>query len=241
MHHVWKSDLDWDTPLWRYFKTQRFVELLQSSTIYFPSARQFEDRFEGAVAIQSPDFEADPRYAEMEYMEHSFEELTRLTKISCWHRADFECDSMWKLYAGLGKSVAIRTSLKKLSESLDPFHIDAEHGAEDLWGGAVQYKDLTRVRLNPGMLERFFYKHRAFEWEHEFRLAISVRLAEEYGVQVPNDGVQVGIQCAAMVERVILGPSLSPEDHEIISDAANTAGIADRLETSTLLFRPRYI
>lgn len=241
MRHVWKTDLDLDVSLWRYFKTQRFIQLLESSTIYFAAAHQFEDPFEGAVAVQSPEYKVDLRYAEMEHAERAFKELTRLTKINCWHRADFESDAMWKLYAGFSKGVAVQTTLKKLSESLEPFRLAENYGDEVLWGGNVEYEDLTQVRLKTSMLERFFYKHQAFAWEREFRLAISVRMAEEYGVKVPRDGVSVGIQCAAMIGRVILGPSLTAEDQQAISDAATTAGIDDRVETSTLLFNPRYV
>lgn len=35
-------------PLWRYFKTERFLELLRNSSLYFSSARRFEDPFEEA-------------------------------------------------------------------------------------------------------------------------------------------------------------------------------------------------
>lgn len=241
MHHVWENEPDWDTPLWRYFKTQRFIELLESSTIYFAAAHQFEDRFEGCVAVQSPEYKLDPRYADMEFMERAFQELTRLTKINCWHRTDFESDAMWKLYADDKKGVAVQTSLKKLTASLQPFRLANHYGVENLWGGDIHYLDLTQVRLSPGMTERFFYKHQAFAWEREFRLAISLRMAEEFGVKVPDDGIKVGIDYVAMIDRVILGPSLGDEENQRISDAAATAGIADRLEVSTLLFNPRYI
>ena len=45
------ESIDMAEPLWRYFKTERFLELLRNSSLYFSSARQFEDPFEGAVAV----------------------------------------------------------------------------------------------------------------------------------------------------------------------------------------------
>jgi putative SOS response-associated peptidase YedK len=57
----------------------------------------------------------------------------------------------------------------------------------DAKAGPVEYVDLTQIRMKgAAMLDRFFYKHRAFEWEREFRLAISLRAAEEFGLRSPS-------------------------------------------------------
>lgn len=88
MRIIGNQELDMNEPLWRYFKTERFLELLQSSHLYFASARQFADPFEGAVAVLPAGIQVDPRYTEIEHDERAFEELRRLTKVSCWHRAN---------------------------------------------------------------------------------------------------------------------------------------------------------
>ena len=99
MRSVWvDEEVPPDEPLWRYFRAERFVGALQSRALRFPSARQFEDPFEGAVAVLPHDWPIDPRYGELDHGDQAFEELRRLTKISCWHRADYESDAMWKLY-----------------------------------------------------------------------------------------------------------------------------------------------
>lgn len=172
---VWEEDISPHEPLWRYFNTERFLALLDSSTLHFASARQFEDRFEGAVAVQAADFPIDSRFSESDHFEWAFEELRRLTKLSCWHRADYESDAMWKLYASLGKGVAIRTTAERLGTALRPFRMAPEYSEEKPVWGYVRYVDLLRERLNTStsMLERFFYKHLAFAWESEFRVAIS--------------------------------------------------------------------
>ena len=61
------QELDTTEPLWRYFKTERFLQLLESSHLYFAAARQFEDPFEDAVAVLPPGFPVDPRYAGLCY------------------------------------------------------------------------------------------------------------------------------------------------------------------------------
>jgi hypothetical protein len=71
----------------------------------FCIANKFADPFEGAVAVQTGEFPVDPRYAEMERSEKAFFKLKRLTKLNCWHRAEYESDAMWRLYSGERKGV----------------------------------------------------------------------------------------------------------------------------------------
>jgi hypothetical protein len=234
------QQLDMNEPLWRYFKTERFLELLQSSQLYFSSARQFKDRFEGAVAVISAGFPVDPRYAEIDHHERAFEQLRRLTKISCWHRANYESDAMWQLYAALRKGVAIRTTPDRIRAAARPFRLKPEYGHEDLWAGNVNYVDLLRERLRVNMPERFWYKHMAFSWEKEFRLAISVRMAEEFGVQVPEHGVSVDFDISQLIDRIYLGPSLAEGDIAAIRGAARAHGLEERIRVTSMLGTPRY-
>jgi hypothetical protein len=237
---IGNQELDMNEPLWRYFKTERFLELLQSSHLYFASARQFADPFEGAVAVLPAGFPIDPRYAEIEHDERAFEELRRLTKVSCWHRANYESDAMWQLYAGERKGVAIRTTPSRISAAAKLFRLKPEYAHEELWAGNVNYVDLLKERLRINMLERFWYKHMAFSWENEFRLAISARMAEEFGVVVPEHGVNVEFDIPQLIERIYLGPSLSELDIAVIRSAAKSHDLKHRIRITSMLDTPRY-
>jgi Protein of unknown function (DUF2971) len=237
---IGNQELDMDEPLWRYFKTERFVELFQSSHLYFAAAREFGDPFEGAVAVLPPGFPIDPRYVDLEVDEEAFEELRRLTKVCCWHRAAYESEAMWQLYAGSHKGVAIRTNVERIRSAAKPFRLKPEYGCEALWAGNVNYVDLLKERLRVSMMDRFWYKHMAFSWEREFRLAVSVRTAEEFGVQVPDFGVRVEFDVPMLVDRIYLGSSLSKEDVAAIRGAARQHGIEDRIWVTSMLGTPRY-
>jgi hypothetical protein len=216
--------VDENEPLWRYFKTERFIELLSSSKLYFASATQFQDPFEGATAVLPHGAYIDPRYPlDGDLGEHAFEQLRRLTKISCWHRASYESDAMWQLYAGAWKGVAIRTTSGRLSASASTFRLEPQHQGEDLWGGNVRYVDLLSERLNVNMLGRFWHKHMAFAWEREFRLGISLRFAEEFGVPVPEQGILVPFNL-----------------DQLIRSAVEQAGLGGRVKVSSMLGTPRY-
>lgn len=240
MRIIGSQEIDPTEPLWRYFKTERFLELLESSHLYFAAARQFEDPFEGAVAVLPPGFPVDPRYAELESSERAFEELRRLTKVSCWHRASYESDAMWQLYAGSRKGVAVRTTADRIRAAAKPFRLKPEYGHVDLWAGNVNYVDLLKERLRVSMMDRFWYKHMAFSWEREFRLAVSVRMAEEFGVQVPEHGVKVEFDISQLIDRIYLGPSLSEGDVSAIRSAAEGHNLQDRVRVTSMLGTPRY-
>ncbi len=240
MRIIGNQSLNMEEPLWRYFKTERCLEVLNSGHLYFAAAHQFEDPFEGAVAVLPPGFPVDPRYAEPEHSERAFEQLRRLTKVSCWHRASYESDAMWQLYAGSRKGVAIRTNANRLRAAVMPFRLKPEYGHEDVWAGNVNYVDLLKERLRVSMIDRFWFKHMAFAWECEFRMAVSVRSAEEFGVQVPEHGVHVEFDIAQVVDRIYLGPLLSEDDVNAIREAARQHGLEDRIRVTSMLGTPRY-
>ncbi|MBA4388880.1 MAG: DUF2971 domain-containing protein [Verrucomicrobia bacterium] len=227
--------------IWRYMRVGRFEQLLKEKSLRFASANQFEDPFEGAVAVLPYDLPVDPRYTVKDSSETAFAELKRLTKLSCWHIADHESTAMWKLYSDLGKGVAITSTPNKLARALTPFRLKPEYGVEELWGGNVVYVDLLRTRLSVGMLERFYFKHSAYSWEQEFRLAISVRVAEEHGVSVPEDGISVGAAVSDLIEEIHIGPTIEKSVRERIITTCRESGLDDRARVTSLLGTPKYI
>jgi hypothetical protein len=238
---IWKEDFNWSEQLWRYFKVQRFGWLLENAILYFAAATQFADRFEGAAAVLPPDFQVDPRYVEREEMDEINFHFKRLYKINCWHRADYESDAMWHLYAEQRKGLAVCSTPERLRSAIQPFRLRPNCGTEDLWAGPVKYEDLLKVRVRSLKNERYFLKHRAFEWEREFRLLISLMEADEftYGI-VPERGIEVGVDLDALIERIMIGPELSIADTEIVVELTRKAGLGGRICKSSLLGEPRF-
>lgn len=240
MRIVSETDHQPDQTVWRYMPLSRFLEMLETSNLHFASPNQFEDPFEGAVAVQPFGFPVDRRYSEMDLVESAFAELRRLTKVCCWHIEDYESDAMWKLYSESGKGVAIVSTPERMDRSLSPYRIRPECGAETLWGGKVTYVDLIKSRLRVGDIERFYHKHRAFSWEREFRCAICLRMAEEFGVEVPEKGIFVQADMRELIQEVQIGPSLRPEDSDYVTQACESHRLGDRVHASSLLGRPRF-
>lgn len=241
MREIWEEGIDWSEPLWRYFKVPRFAWTLANAKLYFAASTQFTDRFEGAAAVLPPDFPVDPRYREPDIMEQIGIRFRRHYKIHCWHRADYESNAMWHLYAEQSKGMAICSTPDRMRAAIKPFHLHPSFAEEDLWIGPVKYVDFLKVRLRPTGMERYFHKHRAFEWEREFRLLISLMQAAEltYGV-VQDGGIEVNVDLDVLIERVIIGPELSKDDMETVIEQTKKVGLGDRICKSSLLGEPRF-
>jgi hypothetical protein len=137
-----------DVTIWRYMTIDRFRQLLDGS-LYFASANQFDDKFEGAIT--------DAEVARRSYRHSSsgtesntdlewylasvssaFEELRRLTKISCWHAREHENIAMWERYLPSQEAgVAIRSSVGRLKRSLREFRLAPQYGEEKIYIGQI--------------------------------------------------------------------------------------------------------
>jgi hypothetical protein len=73
--------------------------------------------------------------------------------------------------------------------------------------GAVRYIHFERERmLDRSASGRFFHKDVSFSYERELRAVISVRSAEEFGVDVPEKGVRVPVDLKQVIDSVRMSP-----------------------------------
>ncbi len=243
MHNVWREEnTNITASIWKYFKLDRLINSLSSRQIYFPAASQFEDPFEGATMVMKKNImDIDERLHEDDLgANNAFRELCRLTKINCWHISEYESYLMWAYYAQNCKGVAIKTTIERLLNSLYAFRLQENYEDENIYWGNVKYIDLHQKRLRVNALERFFYKHRVFESENEFRLIISLRLAEEFGVIVPEEGISVSFDPGVLIENLYIGPQISDDNKAAIVNVCTELGIEDRIVNSSLLGHPWY-
>ena len=89
--------------------------------------------------------------------------------VSCWHEIDRESEAMWRLYAGKGIGIAVKTTFESLMESLSPGWIEDPHHI--FMAGRVSYVDyaIDDIPVLYGM--PLFYKRKSFSHEKEVRIA----------------------------------------------------------------------
>jgi len=114
--------------LWRYMPLSKFLDILITESISFCRPDFFEDVYEGNhsdyIKAASDILHAEGAADLIEMFEQSaikgYEEVKYKSHILCLHANQIESAAMWKLYGNQKDTVAIKTTVKSLKDSLDP-------------------------------------------------------------------------------------------------------------------------
>ena len=163
-----------------------------------------------------------------------------MTKINCWHARAHENVSMWERYCPRG-GVAVRSTVGRLKRALEDFRLDPRYGAEPIRIGRVKYLDYDADDFADGsMLGIFFHKRAAFEDESEVRAILSLRMAVEFGVPIPDAGVPVAVDLTELIDQVRVGPHHDPGMVERVEADLRAVGVDCEVRTTTLADPPAY-
>ena len=142
---------------------------------------------------------------------------------------------MWDLYLRDGKGIAIRTTISRLKNALQPYRIQPDYGIEDFWMGAVRYIDYrTQALRGDGFYGPFFHNRRSFAHEREFRVLVSLRMAEEFGVHVPEFGIKVDVDTSKLVQAIYLAPQTTAAFRHRVEALVAGAGLNAPIHQSEL-------
>lgn len=201
--------------IWRYVDFQQCYYLFKFNKLTFASPSLFDDDLEGVLTEQfkadviSRIINGDRAAIETEFHNLFFYSdqsnihryFLERSYISCWHHSDDEAMSMWKLYAGVNKGVAIVTTFKKLKDTLN----------ENFNIGVVEYVDSKShpvSRWLPGFITKLFVKRKPYENEKE------IRAVYFHPQQMPELGSAIyehDIDPSALVDKVIISPYANAE------------------------------
>jgi hypothetical protein len=241
-----------DTIIWRYLSAKRFADLL-AGQLYLAAASQFDDQFEGAITeaedaerqqMAREAFPNDPaaQKRELGTLSEAFEDLRRMTKVNCWHGQQHENAAMWDRYQpSTGFGVAVASTVGALKRSMREFRLRPNYGAEQIYVGAVRYIDYAAEEMTDrSMLGVFLYKRIEYRDEREVRVLLSLRMAVEFGVEIPDHGVVVSIDTRELIDEVRVCPAATSADVEAAIAATRRANLDCPVSRSTLGSRPMY-
>lgn len=160
-----------DEVIWRYLSIEKYIDLLYKKQLYLCRLDKFEDSWEGKwtdAYIKRNPYSRDC----LEGDDGLINEIHRWYFICCWHLAKYESVAMWKIYSSEHAGIAIKTSIKKLKDSLlneeQQIHIGKVNYIEDHATHEEKESDISH--LHWGGLSQTCIKRQCFEYEKEVRL-----------------------------------------------------------------------
>lgn len=203
-HPFFERPTDLDCKIWRYLDIVKFLDLLNTSTLYFARADQFNDLHEGAITRVSREHrdslmtnlidkkEVLPHYAP-EYWEKKGVRAKKEFLINCWHLNNYESAAMWQLYGKSNSGIAIQTTCKRLIDVLNK-------SRAAMYLGMVKYIDYDNDTIDWGnVISPFIHKRMSFAHESEIRAIIWVK-------EEANIGFKIKVDIKELIENVYVSP-----------------------------------
>ncbi len=208
-----------DTKIWRYMDYDKFVSLINRRALFFAQAKRLGDPYEGSMYRK---LKGLPENSDLEKtLKTAYSAINgwrSYAVVSCWHMNPFESVSMWKLYAGQHRGIAIQSTVERLRNSLtdnSPFM--------RVLSGAITYSD-EEPDVEPGSSYggtevSLFTKRPEYSSEQEFRVVLYVR--EFHGLDSVG-GCFVASSLETLIESIYIAPTQASYIPELIQEFLRT-------------------
>ena len=231
--NITESELD--SPVYRYLTFTKFISLLTYNALWFSKLNvlQKQDAFEGKIPLvtdvrmkkehqeEKVFFNSPELHRQIdEWNLRNEEDGAELIAANCWYQSNEESKAMWEKYVGTGEGLAIKSTIKKLSENI---YVETQYSVL----GKVQYVDMNNHNMSSykahQAIERAFLKDESLKNENEIRIAtMSFKTPncinmtgerfsqEDYSGKnmnnFENPGLYVVINIDELIEEIVLAP-----------------------------------
>lgn len=191
----------------RFMNFSKFQHLINTQTLYFSPASEFDDNLEGHYTSKDHEewdgqlanlgLDSKTRKMAMEAKSAVAYHNQTTVVISCWTTAPVWNARMWKEYAGGIEAVVIETTVKHLRNTL---------GNEFLIV-PIQYLDFKQENIpkKEHSLQPFCYKQKnRYQWEHEVRIIGEMEIGKRIGS--PRE---IPINISNLITKISLHPKAS--------------------------------
>ena len=213
----------------------KFVSLIKNG-LYFCRLDLFNDPFEGSFAYGNQKIRegVDPDSTSFEKFKHFSREVRKLIFVNCWHMNDYENYAMWKIYSYQNKSISIRTSIKRLKESIEDRSVIISE---------VKYIDYRKEMIpEDNMLYIFLYKRNFFKFENELRLwfqdnpdSVSNGIVE---ISKKNEFVKINLE--TLIEEIYISPNADISFYNKVKKELDKINLNKPIIQSSLDDKPLY-
>ena len=253
---------DKDT-LWRYTDFEKFVNLLDTKSLFYTRADKFEDPYEGFIpqSMMEAYKQSLKRVAPEKFVEAIMkgnEDSRKYVMCNCWHQNEVESMAMWEKYHMRNSGVAIKTTMQKMKNSLS--------GKFSVYIGKIEYiYDNTdddqymhnflksKIKLAKKLAYfPYFRKRKEYEHEKEVRLVVdidpfvmdalndqTVETFLETGLpDICDTGMSFNIDVNTLIDEVVVSPYAEDWITETVSSVVQKYGYNFEVNPSTLLDDP---
>ena len=232
--------------LWRYLDFTKFMDLLESESIFFTRADKFEDKFEGSYSKLNRKIGrevykdmTDEQYRTMINQVSFFSRnMIRYTFINCWHMNNYESEAMWKLYSKSNEAVAIQTTYRRLKDCFNNYE-------KDIFIGKVNYIDYETEWMPEGnAFYPYVHKRKSFIHENEVRAVMQELPCNEQGITFEKDicdyGINVPVDINILIENIYVSPLAPQWFGDLVKKVVNRYGYDKEVKFSKLNEQPIY-
>ncbi len=228
-----------NTPIFRFTTADRILKIIDKGKNTLVSPRKWKDPFENILSRMKF------RKANGDLFKHP---LRDRVYGQCWTMAK-ETDAAWRMYIPTGNGVRVRTTIRKLHQSL----VDAQekYAQMSCYIGRVEYKkedELSAWFSDPqwvkehlfsvgcrGQAESLLFKRKEFEPEQEVRLIY----LEPHNIG-DDDFHHYALDVSNVIEQITFDPRMEDDLYETYSSILHKLGYAGKVDKSTLYQIPYF-
>jgi hypothetical protein len=238
-YNIYNNKLDRSMGIWRYMDFSKFVNLLDTSSLFFTKPLFFRDPYEGAYSEEdfrriigepvsyAPDIKYDYDVKRQSLIKKS-KLLLDFVGVSCWHLNNVESAAMWDLYSKSGEGLAIKSNVENLIDSING----------EVFYGQVQYIDYLKDMASNNTFESLFYKRISFSHENEFRLICFESIEEPFFQEC---GAYVKCDLNQLIDEIYIAPTAQKWFKETVESVIGKYGINKPVIQSSLYDSPRMV
>lgn len=219
-------EIDGNPQLQRYLSLEKFISMLQRSSLFFTRIDRLEDNYEGispkVVRLGLKAFyehqnkrgfftvpmTEDVINKNIERHEAETEKHRALFVVNCWHKNEIENALMWKSYSANNNGIMIRSDYRRICDSLN----ETENSIQI---SLIKYADFDNDRTIDfgNMLHPIIYKRHFYSSENEIRLIHQVsnkQWVHDWENEESQDGIYVSVKVEELIKEIVVAP-LAPE------------------------------
>ena len=186
-----------NTVVWRYMDFAKFVEMLETRTLWFARLDQLEDPLEGThTDAELARIKKSLGKSKAKSLIKIFRYARRELFVSCWHAGSAESLAMWDLYGKSSGIVAIKSTVGRLREA-------AVTCSEPVFVSRVKYIDWSDAPGLDNVLVACSRKDLSYRHESEVRVIIFGMAAERNKGKL---GISLPVSLNRLITEVMVGP-----------------------------------